>query len=45
MRRRLPRWTAYRSAENWATEMEERERKIDERIALYERILKEDATE
>ena len=41
MRKRLPRWTGRQNVETWTAEIEERERRIDERIALYERILKE----
>ena len=43
MRKRLPRWTGRQNVETWTAEIEERERRIDERIALYERILKEEA--
>ena len=40
--KRLPRWTGRRSIETWSSEIEERWRLVDERIALYERRLKEE---
>jgi len=43
MRKRLPRWTGYRSVETWSSDIQERWRRVNERIALYARILKEEA--
>ena len=42
--RKLPKWTERRNVETWSKDIEKQWRRVDERMALYERILAREET-